>query len=78
MKTRWGTYSHTTGTISINLQLAHKPIECLEYIIVHELGHIKHRNHSKEFIAYMDTFIPYWRETKNKLNSLTLDYFEEN
>jgi predicted metal-dependent hydrolase len=40
MKTRWGTYSETTETISFNLQLAHKPIECLEYIIVHELGHI--------------------------------------
>jgi predicted metal-dependent hydrolase len=77
MKTRWGTYSVTTGTISINLQLAHKPIECLEYIIVHELGHIAHRNHGKNFIAYMDTYLPYWHETKNKLNALTLDFFEE-
>ena len=77
MKTRWGTYSETTGTISINLQLAHKPIECLEYIIVHELGHIAYRNHCKGFIAYMDTYLPYWRETKNKLNILTLDYMNE-
>jgi predicted metal-dependent hydrolase len=77
MKTRWGTYSETTGTISINLQLAHKPLECLEYIIVHELGHIKHHTHGKDFIAYMDTCLPYWRETKNRLNALTLDYIEE-
>jgi len=77
MKTRWGTYSETTGTISFNLQLAHKPVECLEYIIVHELGHIKHRNHGKDFVAYMDTYLPYWRETKNKLNTLTLDYMDE-
>jgi predicted metal-dependent hydrolase len=76
MKTRWGTYSETTETISFNLQLAHKPIECLEYIIVHELGHIIYRNHSKGFIAYMDNYLPYWRDTKNKLNSLTLDYIE--
>jgi len=77
MKTRWGTYSETTGTISFNLQLAHKPVECLEYIIVHELGHITHHNHGKDFIAYMDTFLPYWRETKNILNALTLDYIDE-
>jgi predicted metal-dependent hydrolase len=76
MKTRWGTYSHRTETISLNLQLAHKPIECLEFIIVHELGHIIHRNHGKGFIAYMDTYLPYWRETKNKLNTLTLDYID--
>ena len=74
MKTRWGSYSHITRTISVNLQLVHKPIECLEYIIVHELGHITHRNHSKGFIAYMDKYQPYWRETKITLNSLTLDY----
>ncbi|MCL2247018.1 MAG: M48 family metallopeptidase [Lentimicrobiaceae bacterium] len=77
MKTRWGTFSERTGTISFNLQLAHKPIECLEYIIVHELGHITHHNHGKGFIAYMDTCLPYWRETKNKLNNLTLDYFDD-
>jgi predicted metal-dependent hydrolase len=77
MKTRWGTYSHRTGAISFNLQLAHKPVECLEFIIVHELGHITHRNHGKGFIAYMDTYLPYWRETKNKLNTLTLDYIDE-
>jgi len=77
MKTRWGTYSRKTGTMSINLQLAHKPIACLEYIIVHELGHIRHHNHGKGFIAYMDTWLPYWRETKNRLNALTLDYINE-
>jgi predicted metal-dependent hydrolase len=77
MKTRWGTYSVRTGTVSINLQLAHKPIACLEYIIVHELGHIKHRNHGKGFIAYMDKYLPYWRETKNMLNALTLDYLNK-
>ena len=77
MKTRWGTYSETTGTISFNLQLAHKPIECLEYIIVHELGHTKFRNHDENFIAYIDAYLPYWRETRNKLNALTLDYITE-
>ena len=52
MKTRWGTYSGTTGTVSFNLQLAHKPVECLEYIIVHELGHIMHHNHASKADMY--------------------------
>jgi len=69
MKTRWGTYSIKTGSISFNLQLIHKPVECLEYVIVHELGHIKHRNHGKGFIAYMDRHLPYWREVRKKLNA---------
>jgi len=77
MKTRWGSYSHITGNISFNLQLVHKPIECLEYIIVHELGHITFRDHSKGFIVYMDKYLPYWREIKNKLNALTLDYINK-
>jgi predicted metal-dependent hydrolase len=76
MKTRWGTYSEKTGQISFNLQLAKKPVACLEYIIVHELGHIKYRSHGKTFIEYMDTYLPYWRETKDKLNGLTLDFIE--
>jgi predicted metal-dependent hydrolase len=77
MKTRWGTYSVTTGTVSFNLQLVRKPVACLEYIIVHELGHITHHNHGKGFIAYMNTYLPYWRETKKMLNTLTSDYIDE-
>jgi len=73
MKTRWGTYSVRTGRISFSLQLAHKPIACLEYVIAHELGHIKHHNHGKGFIAYMDNCLPDWRLTKKILNVLTVD-----
>jgi predicted metal-dependent hydrolase len=76
MKTHWGSYSKKTGSISFNLQLAKKPVDCLEYIIVHELGHIQHRNHGKGFIEYMDKYLAYWRETKDKLNGLTLDFIE--
>jgi len=76
MKTRWGTYSEKTGRILFNLQLAKKPFKCLDYIIVHELGHKKYRRHDKNFIAYMDTYFPHWRETKKLLNEKTLDYLE--
>ena len=77
MTTRWGTCNTNTGKVWLNLQLAKKPIECLEYVILHELTHLKVRNHSKEFVALMDQYMPYWREIKKLLNDLKLDYMEE-
>lgn len=76
MTTRWGTCNTNTCKIWLNLQLAKKPIECLEYVILHELAHLKVRNHSKDFVAIMDQYMPYWRETKKLLNDLKLDYME--
>jgi len=78
MTTRWGTCNTNTRKIWLNLQLAKKPIECLEYVILHELAHLKVRNHSKDFVAIMDQYMPYWRETKKLLNDLKLDYMEDN
>jgi len=77
MTTRWGTCNTNTRKIWLNLQLAKKPIECLEYVILHELAHLKVRTHSKDFIAIMDQYMPCWRETKRLLNDLKLDYMEE-
>lgn len=77
MTTRWGTCNTNTRKIWLNLQLAKKPIECLEYVILHELAHLKVKNHSKDFVAIMDQYMPYWRETKKLLNNLKLDYMEE-
>lgn len=77
MTTRWGTCNTNTRKIWLNLQLAKKPIECLEYVILHELAHLKIRNHSKDFVAILDQYMPYWRDTKQLLNDLKLDYMEE-
>ena len=77
MTTRWGTCNTNNRKIWLNLQLAKKPIECLEYVILHELAHLKVRNHSKEFVAIMDQYMPYWKDTKKLLNDLKLDYMEE-
>lgn len=74
MTTRWGTCNTQTRKIWLNLQLAKKPVECLEYVILHELAHTKVKNHGADFIAIMDKYMPYWRETKKKLNDFTLDY----
>lgn len=77
MTTRWGTCNTNTRKIWINLQLAKKPIECLEYVILHELAHLKVHNHSKDFVAIMDQYMPYWRDIKSKLNDMKLDYMPE-
>ena len=74
MTTRWGTCNTKSGKIWLNLQLAKKPPECLEYVILHELTHLKIRNHGNDFVACMDVHMPYWREIRKKLNDSTLDY----
>jgi len=76
MTTRWGTCNTNTKKLWFNLQLAKKPIECIEYIILHELVHLKVKNHGDDFIAILDSNMPYWRETKKKLNEQILDYLE--
>ena len=78
MTTRWGTCNTNSRKIWFNLQLAKKPIECLEYVILHELAHLKIKGHNKEFVALLDKYMPYWRDTRKLLNELKLDYMEEN
>lgn len=68
MKTRWGTCNTRTRKVWLNLQLAKKPVECLEYVILHELVHLKVPNHGKAFVAMMDRYMPGWKEVKKRLN----------
>lgn len=74
MTTKWGTCNPTSKKIWLNIQLAKKPIECLEYVILHELAHLKVHNHGPEFTAILDQYMPYWRDHKRRLNDSTLDY----
>ena len=74
MTTRWGTCNTQTKKIWLNLQLAKKPHECLDYILLHELAHLKVRNHGKDFVAILDAHMPFWREIKRELNAGVLDY----
>jgi predicted metal-dependent hydrolase len=76
MTTRWGTCNSKTGKIWLNLQLAKKTPECLEYVILHELCHLVEKNHNERFIAMMDKYMPMWREIKAVLNGQTLDYMD--
>jgi len=76
MTTKWGTCNSNTGKIWFNLQLAKKPIECLEYVILHELIHFSYKNHDDNFLALMDKYMPLWREIKATLNAEPLDFYE--
>ena len=74
MTTKWGTCNPTSKKIWLNIQLAKKPIECLEYVILHELAHLKVHNHGPEFTAILDQYMPCWRDHRCRLNDSTLDY----
>lgn len=72
MRTKWGSCNSEKGNIWLNLELSKKPIECLEYILVHELVHFLERGHNDIFRQYMDKFMPNWRLPKARLNQLPL------
>ncbi len=70
MKTKWGSCNHKARTIRLNTELAKKPAECLEYIVVHELVHLLEPTHNAHFIALMDRFMPKWQFYSQVLNRL--------
>jgi predicted metal-dependent hydrolase len=72
MKTKWGSCNTSDKRIWLNLKLAKKPPECLEYILVHELVHLLERHHNRRFKAFMDEFMPNWSLHRDTLNSTPL------
>lgn len=74
MRTKWGTCNTEARRIWLNLELAKKPKECLEYIIVHELVHLLERSHNQRFVKLMDKFMPKWRFNRDELNKLPVSH----
>ena len=72
MKTKWGSCNHRAGHIRLNTELVKKPIELLEYVIVHEMTHLLEPTHSERFIAILQEHYPTWREARAELNQLPL------
>ena len=70
MKTKWGSCNHRARTIRLNTDLAKKPRECLEYLVVHELVHLLEPTHNARFIDLMDQFMPKWSFYRQRLNRL--------
>ncbi len=70
MKTRWGSCNSVRRTIRLNTELAKKPVECLEYIVVHELLHLIEPTHNARFQALMKEHMPKWQLRREALNRL--------
>ena len=69
MEKRWGSCDRN-GTIHLNLELIKAPKVCIEYVIIHEMCHLAHLNHSSAFYRLLDKLFPDWRETKQRLEKL--------
>ena len=69
MKSRWGSCS-SKGSVSLNSKLIQTPVRCIEYVMVHELCHLIHFNHSKNFYSLLAEVIPDWKERKKELRSI--------
>ena len=76
MKTRWGSCNSAAGSIRLNTDLAKKPPESLEYILVHELAHLIEPTHNARFLSLMDRLMPNWRQLKDALNRLPVRHEE--
>jgi predicted metal-dependent hydrolase len=70
MKTKWGSCNPGTRSIRLNTDLAKKPRECLEYLVVHEMAHLLEPTHNARFMALMDQFMPKWQLRRGTLNRL--------
>ncbi len=69
MKSRWGSCSRKAN-ITLNLQLIKAPSQCIEYVIMHELCHLKHHNHGRAFYSLLTKVMPDWRERRKQLATL--------
>lgn len=74
MRTRWGTCNAPVKRIWLNLELAKKPIVCLEYILVHEMVHFLERRHNDAFRSHMDRLLPSWKQVRRELNRAPLTH----
>ncbi len=76
MKTKWGSCNPASRRVWFNLELAKKPVQCLEYIVVHELVHLLERHHNERFAALLETHLPQWRQYREMLSKAPLGHEE--
>jgi len=72
MKTKWGSCNIGPRRVWFNLELAKKPVQCLEYIVVHELTHLLERHHNERFTRFIEQHLPTWRVWRDMLNHAPL------
>ncbi len=77
MRTRWGSCNIRARRIWLNLELAKFPVECLEYVVVHEMVHLIERRHNARFKSLLDQFLPDWRERQRTLGGPLADHYKQ-
>jgi predicted metal-dependent hydrolase len=70
MKSRWGSYSYRTGRITLNLNLVKAPLACLDYVIIHELSHMKLRHHGPAFWRFVERYVQNHQDLRKQLNGI--------
>lgn len=73
MRSRWGSCS-SLGRITLNTELIKADIACIDYVLTHELCHLREMNHGPRFYALMDKAMPDWREHKHRLESISIGF----
>ncbi|MCM8599616.1 MAG: M48 family metallopeptidase [Candidatus Accumulibacter sp.] len=76
MKTKWGSCNPASRRVWFNLELAKKPVQCLEYIVVHELVHLLERHHNDRFAGLIEAHLPQWRQYREMLKKAPLGHEE--
>ena len=74
MKTEWGSCNPISKRLWFNLELAKKPVQCLEYIVAHELAHLLERNHTERFKGLLDRHLPNWQQSRAVLSKMPLGH----
>ena len=74
MKTKWGSCNPISKRLWFNLELAKKPVQCLEYIVAHELAHLLERNHTERFKGLLDRHLPNWQQSRAVLSKMPLGH----
>ncbi len=76
MKTKWGTCNIRSKRIWLNLELAKKPLYCIEHVVLHEMVHLLERRHNDRFISFMNAYLPQWRQYKEELNRFPVSHVD--
>lgn len=73
MSQRWGSCNKAKKHIVFNLELAKKPVECIEYIVAHEVIHLVERTHTDRFFRLLDTYLASWGKLRDQLNEYPIN-----
>ncbi len=72
MVSRWGSCQPTKGVLTFNTNLMYAPIECVEYVVLHEFTHFLQANHSKNFYFELEKVLPNWKNLRKKLKEISI------